>query len=312
MLRFFQLPSDTLSFSAGVGGTATFTYTGRLVGDARCAIIGVHPHSTNNNFLSVVRLTRLACAGREYVQGSGVNLGLIAPGAAYEATGAAPSVDYGGGPFFPGNFLPLPNGQRCGGMMLLGKEDISIGLTQLAAASAISVLTLLCVEFPRKCKDKQTQEAVERLWARFSAGIGQVHFFGTDLAVLAGAAGSQTLNAQSNPPHNMPTKRLRLKGGANLTATGANDEDDFILATVLPRTDTERSSAGAAVPARSVVGHGSLDYPGCVEQDLNLRGRSLVDLQTAVVAADTTFHIAHQFEGRDPALDYVGAQKATA
>lgn len=74
MLRHFQIKSNAPSYS---GGKATFEFVNKVQGDRRAAIIGLVAKAAEPSHGSQNTINRLQVAGRSYVQGDPIPLGLL-------------------------------------------------------------------------------------------------------------------------------------------------------------------------------------------------------------------------------------------
>lgn len=294
-LRFFQIPC-TISYAAGVG---TVTVPRACRPGARAAIIGLAYEADDPEDALLNTITRFNVGARQHVQGDGVVLGLICPGAQPVNTSSAD--DWGAPAYFPasqrmdgaGEGIPLPGGGFAGGIPLIGSERIDIALAEVSAGNnAVARLTLLCVQFP----DKGVDPKADAFWDRFAVkGVGAIHFHGSNITHSNGVVLRTTVEQEVHSPYQRKVRRLGLYG--EKTTTTAVAEDNFADDSVQVYSSTEKKHQVTAVGARTVIGHAALWYPGAVEVDLHDGGKSLIDYSGPNPGADMVVRLAAIYQG---------------
>ncbi len=297
LLKEFQIVSNPIVYDAG--GVANFQIPQRLNGNARCAVIGLS--ATDNalgaQFFNDVETFQIA--GRQYHQGAGCPLALLTPGRAPSQYAAAPSVvENANRPnYFPGEFFSLSDGSRCGGLMLIGQEVINVILRRNVAGQTIGRLVLHCVEFGYDNRDPKAQAVIEAAWSKFKVGIGQAHWqvFGDDIVAATPYAAPGSV--QIFQPHQSPVRRRVLRGAQVNVVVPQVAEVDFVTATAQVQTNNDTPHSAQGVPARQLIGHGSLDFPGQVEVDLEKNDYSICLFNEPAPTLASRLRIVHMFEG---------------
>lgn len=297
-LRGFQIVSNPLVFS---GLSSDVAFPTRTQNFTRAAIIGIEAVTPSPIQLLRYALNRFDVAGRQIKQGDDVALGLLASGAepALVAAGAQVSKRRS---YFPGETLPLSDGNFCAGALLNGRENITIRVTKaLVGDDDITRIVLHCLEFPRGAYPRGVQDRVDELWDKFQAGVGQFHCFGNEYALTAGAPLQTTLEARINPPHTMRSRRRELRGVQYDSDDGAGNESEFVTATAQVYGDesnaTQTSNQG--VPARELIGHANLHHTDEVTADFERDSRSLCLFVHPAPAETGVGRIVTLFEGSD-------------
>lgn len=303
--RGFQLVSDTLDYMGGASARARFsTKTQPLT---RAAIIGIGAFSAEADAALFNVIERFSVAGRNYAQGDPFPLGLLASGAVPNQLGGT-RLEFLRS-LFPGQILPLMDGTFCSGIMINGREEVDIDLTDVKGDRPISNIVLYCLEFPRGAYPAGIQARIDQLWDRFRAGIGQAHFVGNKYALAAGGPPLQvTLEALVNPPHTMNARREEVRGLEYATAAtiaGFNThEPAFVRASAQIRGQTLTETSNAGIPARNIFGHANLHHLDQVRGDFERDSRSLILWQhpmPGVVFGDIDGRLVTLFEGTDRA-----------
>lgn len=199
-------------------------------------------------------------------------------------------------PYFPGTGIVLADGQVCGGIAVESGENIHLELEDLTAGSAeLTQVVLHCVEFPTDCE--HNGESYRAAWERFKGGEGEVLFVGDAHSYTA--AFNRALTVEPRAMHGEHLRRLEVWGAMD-NGSGALRENDFRALTVEVFTDNTRPAHNAGVPARSIIGHGGMRWPGATRVDMGARkGKSSVQVDAPAPTSGTNvLRLCHIFEGR--------------
>lgn len=304
MLKHFQLVSDPLVYS---GGLATFTIPQILNGNSRVAIIGISARgpAALPAALMFNQIERFEIAGRQYHQGDPCPLALVAGGLipVPDQSVATPSIiNETTRGFFPGTMIPLSDGSTCGGFLLVGAEQITISIRSLHTTLNISEIVLHCVEFgldPQNDKQRGLQAFINEKWDRFVSGIGQVHWQVTEGAITDNKAFQTQFQAQVFQPHGQRVRRRELRGVQILENAASSQvmEIDFVTATAQVKTNQQPASSSVGVPARQIIGHGSLNWTDEVSEDLDRNSFSICQFIENAPTETAVLSIVHIFEG---------------
>lgn len=312
-LRHFQLPSNTLTYTAG--GLAEFVIPNKLRGGARAAIIGISVfYITTQKKPMLNNLVKFDVAGRQYFQGDPMPLSLITGGACivpdqFAGTPFVRQQNVRG--FFPGSFIPLSDGSYCSGFKLRGQEQITISLQDVAGAAThpLKQVVLHCVEFPTsRLKPEQMsgaqrnqQAVIEDMWKRFEAGEGQCHMQNINGTLTAATFFTSPMQVQVSQPHDRDVRRRELRGAQIDRAGFVVLEAEFVTATAQANTSSTTPSSAMALPARELVGHGAQNWTDEVAVDLK-RDQYSICRFILTPTTTSTVSIVHIFEGKPEGL----------
>lgn len=300
-LRGFTLTSNVLGYNAAMNADVFFS--SRLQPNTRAGIIGFGFDAVDLTAGLTHSLDRFEVAGRIVKQGDRLPFGLL-------ASGAVPVV--GGTELenlqarFPGSRIPLSDGKYCSAILLNGRENIRMTLTNLdpaPGAPLIRTVQLYCVEFPRGAYPAGLQARIEELWDQFKSGIGQFHCFSNQYALLAGATALQVqLENMVNPPHSQNSRRMEARGlELDDGAPGLVSESTFRAATAQFFGSTQTAHSNGGVPARSILGHANLHHRDQIADDYERDSRSiaLFTHPANLLASNLTGFVVTCFEGTD-------------
>jgi hypothetical protein len=295
-LRGFQLVSDTLVYA---GDTAQVVFSTKTQNFSRAAIVGIGVAADVFDVSLFHSLDRFEVAGRPYKQGDALPLGLLAMGP-NPGPGLGQSLNFRRS-YFPGTKIPLSDGTYCSGILVNGREDIRLQVTRLPGVAAIRQIVLNCLEFPRGAYPAGIQQAVDQLWDRFAAGIGQFHCVANFQNLAALTAFQATLEVLVNPPHRQNSRRTEIRGGLIDPVAVAYNETEFdnVSLQIFGQGAGATPTSNQGVPARQIAGNSALSYTDQVGLDFERDSRSLILVQAPPFPAERALALVTLFEGTD-------------